>query len=201
MKLSGSKCSLGGLKEKLGSLSENIGKNPGEANDILADLQRTMAVANPCLRAKKCQLMSKNTAGNEKSDTTGCCKGQTGHHLIPHSYFSNGPCGSKSDMGKTPTVCAEGDTHRKTNGSHGALHRNLDAVLRKTECVATGAVSYEDAREAAIESHKKTFPFSLCSRKCLRAQLDKGYKKKCKNKDLSYSKMPGGEDASIGTKL
>ncbi len=36
--------------------------------------------------------------------------------------------------------------------------------------------SYEDVRDGVIKAHAKTFPFSACSKSCLKAQLDKAYK-------------------------
>ena len=75
------------------------------------------------------------------------------------------------------------------------MHGHLDTALLKSKAVNdSGKLSYEDARDVAIKSHKKTFPFSNCSKKCLKAQLDKHYKGKC-DKDLTYVKMPGGVDA------
>ena len=37
-------------------------------------------------------------------------------------------------------------------------------------------MDYEDVRDGVIKAHAKTFPFSMCSQDCLRAQLDKAYK-------------------------
>ncbi len=36
--------------------------------------------------------------------------------------------------------------------------------------------SYDDVRDGAIKAHAKTFPFSTCSRSCLKEQLDNYYK-------------------------
>ncbi len=36
--------------------------------------------------------------------------------------------------------------------------------------------SYEDVRDGVIKAHAKAFPFSACSKSCLKAQLDKAYK-------------------------
>ena len=79
----------------------------------------------------------------------------------------------------------------------GAISKlNNDTLLLDTNVVDkdTGKLSYKDTRDAAIESHRKTFPFSQCSKKCLKAQLDSYYRKNC-DKDLDYKKMSGGVDA------
>ena len=40
-------------------------------------------------------------------------------------------------------------------------------------------ISYENAIEAAVKSHKEAFPFSSCSEKCLKAQLESDRDKQC----------------------
>lgn len=192
------------MQGKLESIPEQLRSgNTGAANDTLAELQRTIATANPCLRAKKCQLQSydegKKNLTSGRNQHRGCCKGQTPHHLIPDSYVKNAsnPCpGYTHD--DAPTVCAEGTTHRSSNGSHGALHSQLDTAIAEIRLPPSNAISYDDARDAAITSHRKTFPFSQCSKKCLRAQMDAYYDRKC-NQDLQYTPMPGGLDASGGS--
>lgn len=150
----------------------------------IADWQRTAATLNQCTRARKCMLvpMDDTTSASGKSlrAREGCCPGQTGHHLIPDAYLKQGQGCSDYKYGKAPVVCAEGvnDYH----GSHGAAHTALTSFARKGADGA-GNIPYDEAVAAAIRSHTETFPFSLCSVRCLKAQLDNYYKGKAKCSD------------------
>jgi len=61
-------------------------------------------------------------------------------------------------------------------------------------------VSYEDVRNGAIRAHAKTFPFSTCSRGCLKEQLD-NYYKDCN--DLTVKQIGGnpGETEVVETTI
>jgi hypothetical protein len=176
------------FSDDLKRLKENLLKTPPNtkgAQAQMSDWQRTAATTDKCTRARKCMLVpmeetdDRSKAKDKTKDeiTKGCCPGQTGHHLIPGAFFekSRGASGcSKYKYEKAPVVCAEGTTD--THGSHGAAHGAMNKAASKA-MNASEMLSYEDARDAAIVSHAKTFPFSTCSRKCLQAQLDKYHKK------------------------
>lgn len=166
----------------------------GKAASGYADLQRTIAVADPCLRARKCMLVpmreTKLDPKNPQSPADsggnganrGCCKGQTGHHLIPGAYFKNSNCrGYKYN--NAPVVCSEGPYGEASGGSHNALHKNLKNAVQGYADKVTKKIPYEDARDAAVTSHVKSFPLSGCSQDCIKSQLDKYHKDraKCKN--------------------
>ncbi|MFK8031235.1 MAG: PAAR-like domain-containing protein [Gammaproteobacteria bacterium] len=200
-----------GLRDKMQSILDNVETAPGEAARTMADMQRTIATADACIRARKCKLEPmEDTQGQGDSKypnrhdkvSNGCCPGQTGHHLIPDAFF--GPkvgtrrtsiC-SEYDYAKAPTVCAEGTNN--SHGSHGAAHYNLDKHISESTGSILGeggAISYEDAREAAIKSHRDTFPLSFCSDDCLREQLDNYYEKNaCQNTD---GWGPGGANPDL----
>ena len=171
------------IREDLAALRDRItaGDFDGAAAQ-LADWQRTAATLNDCTRARKCMLVPFEDADKRSGDPKsrdGCCKGQTGHHLIPDAYLKHGQGCPGYNYDKAPVVCAEGanDTH----GSHGAAHTALIGFARKGVDRA-GNIPYEKAVDAAIKSHTETFPFSLCSVRCLKAQLDNYYKGKEKGK-------------------
>lgn len=178
------------------------GDYEGAAGKV-ADWQRTAATANKCTRARKCMLVPMKDTDKQSGGTgnnKGCCPGQTGHHLIPGAYITGaGASGCGSYKYKdAPVVCAEGTND--TNGSHGAAHGAMDDAAADRMDKASETLSYDDARDAAIESHTKTFPFSLCSKKCLQAQMDNYHKKKAGCNDsaqLKYKKM-GPKESDIG---
>ena len=170
------------------------GDYEGAAGKV-ADWQRTAATGNKCTRARKCMLVPMKDTDNKSGGTKnnkGCCPGQTGHHLIPGTYITGdgaSGCGSYK-YNDAPVVCAEGTND--TNGSHGAAHGAMDDAASDRMNKITETLSYEDARDAAIESHIKTFPFSLCSKKCLQAQMDNYHKKKAgcnESAQLKYKKL------------
>lgn len=167
----------------------------GKAASGYADLQRTIAIADPCLRARKCMLVpmreTKEEPKNPQSRANsggngvnrGCCTGQTGHHLIPGSYVKGNCRGYNYD--NAPVVCSEGPYGEASGGSHNALHKNLKGAIQGYADKTNKTISYEDARDAAVTSHVKTFPLSGCSQDCLKSQLDKYHKDRAKCTDNS----------------
>ncbi len=174
----------------------------GDYNGVsgeIADLQKEVAKINPCLRARKCMLVSYNDAKSKKKNR-GCCNGQTGHHIIPDRYMKRDGkkiC-EKYTKGSAPTICVEGTgAKQKTDeatghlihrgGSHGIIHENLDNILEHN--TTGGTLSYKNARNAGIKSIQQTFPLSHCSTECLKKQIDHYYKDRCK-KETKGGKLP-----------
>lgn len=184
--------------QRLGQEFENFSKlSPEEqlakAQKVGAEGQDVLATVNECTRARKCQLTpydadGVNQRGREHSNNKGCCKGQTGHHLI-YGAMMEGACPGYSthppndQMHKdAPTVCVEGTNQNV--GSHGRVHNKMDeqvADLVKKGKAPGGSMSMDDTLTAAAKSHKEAFPFSRCSEKCIRSQLESFYKDKCPN--------------------
>jgi hypothetical protein len=196
--------------QKIDDLTDAINKgDTATASRILADMQADYALINKCLRARKCLLVpysdtdpsckSKNkdakkcSKGKDSSKFTkeekkklGCCKGQTGHHLMPDSYFTLSGKGNRGVADKkickgyseceAPTVCVEGAN--QYHGSHGMLHDATD-VYAKEEADGDKLFGYETARDAVIKAHKTVFPLSFCKDGCLKKQLDDYYKCAC----------------------
>ncbi|HDH0829068.1 TPA: DUF4150 domain-containing protein [Klebsiella oxytoca] len=184
------------LSSRIEKLKELSGKElKDETLALIADGQDILALLNACTRARKCNLVPhKNKTVNvdgkkvkdaHPSNADGCCKGQQGHHLIYDSmmYDKSGAGKSKVCSGYSgsgaPTVCVEG--YNQHSGSHGRIHTAMDNEVR--ELVAKGkagdTMSMAQAVDAAVKSHKKAFPFSGCSEKCIRAQLNSYYIQKC----------------------
>ncbi len=182
------------------------------AVNAMAEAQAFNAKADKCLNARKCLLEPYNASKKPKSlfSDSGCCPGQTAHHLIPDAYIRENyteelesPDGScekprkkkrpiddcrgrgKYTYGSAPTVCVEGGN---ASGSHGRMHTNTDtfstAILKKREGKPKeGELYYEDAKQAALDAHEKVFGKNVCgekTRECLEKQLDCYYAKRCK---------------------
>lgn len=156
----------------------------------VGDIQDGLATLNDCTRARKCNLVPHGNKSNsdlkrgnqskhvEPSTKGGCCKGQTGHHLLPDTIIKDANCPGYK-YAEAPTVCVEGGLD---NGSHGRAHDKMNDELLaryKHGKIINDKISLDDALDAATNSHMKAFPLSLCSKKCIRSQLDDYYKKAC----------------------
>ncbi|CAM3610008.1 hypothetical protein VA7868_03564 [Vibrio aerogenes CECT 7868] len=162
--------------------------------DVANDMS-IAATADPCTRAKRCQLVpyknlgKQGRAGNTTKaknsslfgmmfgDQRGCCSGQTGHHLVPDAWAKNGCDASKYNENAAPVVCVEGVSH--SIGSHGTIHDALDDIVidfyEKNKEEAT--VSINKAINMASDAHRNSFGLiSDCNEQCIKAQLRSYYK-------------------------
>lgn len=212
------------LRDKVGELSE-LGREfenfksldpqaqAGQLQDLGARGQEALATLNDCTRARKCQLTpyaadGAHQRGREHSSNKGCCKGQTGHHLI-YGAMMDGACPGYSrtrpndQMHKdAPTVCVEGTTQHA--GSHGRVHDKMDkevALLARKGKLQDGTMSLDQAIDAATQSHKEAFPASRCSHKCIRNQLESFYREKCPNARPKavdkHGNVPGSDGGTV----
>ena len=136
-----------------------------------------------CRTAMKCELQPFHS-----TTKTGCCEGQTPHHLIEVHGFTV-PSGRKDatrleqftkyDDKKAPCVCC--DQSKRTEGDHGLLHAVQGMAERS--CMKDGPPrsqmggkdnqwNYGKAKKAGVSAHKATFPQAKCSDGCIEAQLD-----------------------------
>jgi len=169
---------------------ENFDKS--EATTIMADVQKNLATFNPCIRARKCQLVTYTQSSSKLKQDGGCCHGQTGHHIIPNTYMTKSDCKGYA-KGTAPVVCLEGTG--KDDGSHGNIHTALEEYVEGKN--TNEKIDYDDARDAAVNSHREAFPLSSCSKKCLAAQLDNYRDKVCggkNNPELNFKRIVKGND-------
>ena len=124
---------------------------------------------NPCLKARKCMLVSKKDAKNK------CCPGQTGHHLIEGASFKGVPGWGGYKYGKAPTVCAEGPSWH--TGTHRDLHHFQGAAADKLS--QNGKWPRNKATRTGAKAVQRTFLGSGCSTKCLEAQINQYHDKIC----------------------
>jgi hypothetical protein len=171
------------IRQQMGKLDDVLsGKT--SPTELWADVMTGVAYTNPCLQARRCQLVPFNqTEIPVAKNGKGCCPGQSGHHVMPSSMFKDCPDYKESEA---PTICVEGTTN--THGSHGHIHRTLGAVLdRDFKGVPNDAkIDKDKAIDAGAQSVKEAFPLSKCDKQCLKAQLDSYYQKlKCEPKKAS----------------
>lgn len=176
-----------------------------KAQELGATGQDILATLNSCLRARKCNLVPFQKDGGpfgsrkgnriEASNGGGCCKGQTGHHLIPGASITDA-C-KNYDHSVAPVVCAEGTSWNL--GSHGRAHNAYAKVIATKPKDGSGTVSLDDAITAAVQSHMLAFPLSKCSPKCIRAQLESYYKQMCTGARPNVVNEQGKKDDTLHT--
>lgn len=108
-------------QELLGKLMQVWKEKP---DAVMTELMSLNSEIDPCLSARKCQLVPYNS--NDKTQLRkglGCCPGQTAHHVTPDSAAKNAGCRNYK-YEHAPTICLEGQDN--TYGSHGSVHLNLD---------------------------------------------------------------------------
>jgi hypothetical protein len=181
------------LREKATELQDFAGKfedfrklSPEEqlkqAQKIAAAGQDMLATLNACTRARKCTLPPFKNKGGSKVEPAGnggggCCRGQTGHHLIYGVMMDDCDNYKHKQHDDAPTVCTEGIN--QSLGSHGRVYDAMDKEIRdlvKRKKIKNGTMSMDDAINAAANSHKAAFPLSKCSKDCIVAQLKAFYK-------------------------
>ena len=164
-----------------------------KAQKLAEDAQDILASLNACVRARKCNLVPysvknaiKKGARGSKVETAkkgGCCQGQTGHHLI-YSHLLRETCKNYEES-IAPTVCVDGTSWH--SGCHGRIHTAMDKEildLKRNNILINDTMSMQQAIDAAVNAHKKTFPYADCSNRCIRAQLESYYLSICKDARL-----------------
>ena len=142
--------------------------------------------------ARKCMLVpfkQSEQAGLGNRDS-GCCHGQTPHHVIPKGQFkSESKDGASTvnsckgyDENEAPCICTEGTSHSR-GGTHQSIHDDLEPKI-EAGADSNGKLSYKQSRDMAVASIRKSAP--SCSAACLKSQLDKYHKKACKQSGESF---------------
>lgn len=209
------------IQNKVESILKEYEDKPDKA---LADAMRVMSKLNRCLRAKRCALVPmKNTSAKKAAHSgSGCCPGQTGHHLLPQEMFKrkidkiipgdlvkSGPnkgnektesindpdnCAAYTNSmhDNAPVVCVEGTNN--THASHGMIHDKIDALMQRhrEKNLGKDSITNDEAIDAAVKSHNETFK-PACNPECLRAQLHDYYDKLC----VGQLKPRGGKAGDI----
>jgi Domain of unknown function (DUF4150)/GHH signature containing HNH/Endo VII superfamily nuclease toxin 2 len=117
------------------------------------------AKANKCIKARKCMLIRYGSQKTQK----GCCRGQTGHHLVPEESFKQF---ANYNPRSAPVICAEGPNH--SVGTHGQLHGIQSYGMRQS-----GKRSLAYMQKAGAGAVRAVFPECGCNPRCTEAQLKK----------------------------
>ena len=121
-----------------------------------------------------------------------CPKGHAAHHVVPNRQFSGGGF-PEYTRGSAPCVCAEG------LNQHAAQHGEYHEIVDSSELAAFEggeSYTYADSRKATLQSVtevnelKEKEPATQI-RKCISAQLDNYYKKRCEAEDSSDVRTSG----------
>ncbi|MCE9529812.1 MAG: DUF4150 domain-containing protein [Planctomycetes bacterium] len=159
----------------------------GKMDQHYADMEKATA-GNDCLRARRCMLVPFKP--DKRAGQTGCCPGQTGHHLIEaSSFFTKGrgdtegarrlPGCAGYDTGKAPCICVEGNS--QNIGSHGLMHSVQSYMANKKG--SGGKQSFMQASNTATAAVSAVFPESVCDPACIRKQLFNYHKDACPDLD------------------
>ena len=132
-----------------------------------------------CQKARNCMLVPYGGSGSPN-----CCKGLTGHHLLPNSLLQakRGDSttnvhglSSKYNVDVGACVCVDGKSH--SSGEHGELHTFTKDELRQLlEEYATGGdqVTKEEAVIVSVNAHAHVFQENgepQCQPECIQAQV------------------------------
>jgi hypothetical protein len=183
-----------GALDSLRKIEEDL-SDPKKRRAVMAEVMSVVATLNDCTRARRCKLVryEDTTAPALSLRGHGCCPGQTGHHIIPHEMTKDGNCPGY-DKKDAPTICVEGTGNYQ--GTHGRIFSVLNTLIKDYNegvflLTPKGTISYTDARAMAVKSVRTAFVESGCGKKCLAAQLDDYYKRKCTKNMPAVSGAPG----------
>jgi hypothetical protein len=154
--------------------SRFVASDSATANAARMATHDASANANKCVQAMRCFLRPKEP----HSDQTGCCEGQTPHHIPPDVYMTHLPTYS---YGQALCICLE--SMNQHLGSHGDNHAlvdyyattlNLSGDPKKPETLSTqSSPKLKDANKVCA---KASAAQTGCSEACIEQQLDEHFK-------------------------
>jgi hypothetical protein len=183
------------IDEMAGSPGKGCEKERKKVEDNCSGDQDKDCKTPACQQAKKCMLVPHTPLASEGQ--TGCCEGDTPHHLIEVHCFTEE--GARSDGTRlpgfggyndkrAPCVCVTGSRYKEEHGNmhaiQGRAERNcMNPAGPRSQMGGNGTWNYGAAKKGAVEAHQKTFPKSgpddkPCSKECLEQQLDNYHKQK-----------------------
>lgn len=145
------------------------------------------AEGSDCVKAMRCFLRP-HTPGKKQ---TGCCPGQTPHHIPPKSCFKNSkgkyPSGYKP--GSALCVCMEGANQHV--GSHGQNHAAIDYLAGEVH-------GLEHNDKCALGDYNKICAAAVaqqcnCNAKCIEKQLNESLKD-VKPQEVKHKKIGSEQD-------
>ena len=146
-----------------------ISKDLGGRSMNAGAVAEAEAESSPCVKAMRCVLRPYNA--EPRDGKTGCCIGQTPHHIPPKNTLLNANVKGYSDN-KALCVCLEGSNQHA--GSHGMNHAAIDhavgANLGAKPNDKVNLADYNRACAAAVAAQ------CGCEAGCIEKQLDNHFK-------------------------
>jgi hypothetical protein len=147
-----------------------------------------------CQKARECMLVPYAGSGSPN-----CCKGKTGHHLLPNSLLQNTRDDSATNVvglkkvgddaytcNKGPVVCVAGASNH--DGDHGEIHEKTKTRLRAIlEKPAT--LTYEAAKKEVAKAMEEVCP--ACKAACSEAQIENAMKPHRTRADVQVRQKDG----------
>jgi hypothetical protein len=153
------------------------------------------AEANDCVKAMRCFLRP-----YEEEGESGCCPGQTPHHIPPKSCFQNSSGGYPANYspGKALCVCMEGANQYV--GSHGKNHAAIDYLAKEKLGLDHGdkcpTADYNKMCAATVAEQ------CGCSPECIEDQLNDSVKpKELKHKEIGNDQLTDKEKKGFEKKF
>lgn len=190
-----------------GSIETQFCKNEVEAErNACADCapygDKDPCSSKSCQSARKCSLTAYTPKKTEFPNIQRCCKGTTGHHVIPLGEFclprsqtggvrGSAPLNEKLagyDGKLAPVICVEGSDHKEMANGQLKEHGLVGSAYVR-ERIARGIknkqknIKFSDLRDCGKASVEKVFPH--CSTACISEQLD--------NYHIKQAKIPENE--------
>lgn len=148
-----------------------------------------------CTRAMRCLLRPYD---GEKDGVSGCCPGQTPHHIPPWDTIKS-VAGNSVSHGKALCVCLEGAGH--SIGSHGKHHHGINFLLEHASKSGSVAKSVNSKGNTVfkgpLSEHVKvaaavTEAQCGCSKECIEEQLNKQFGDKQLAKQATHNASTTG---------
>jgi hypothetical protein len=148
-----------------------------------------------CTRAMRCVLRPYNA---NKDGVSGCCPGQTPHHIPPWDTFSS-VSGNKVTHGNALCICLEGAGH--SIGSHGKHHHGINFLLEQSSRLGKVSKSLNSKGNTVfkgpLSEHVKvaaavTEAQNGCSKECIEEQLNKQFGDAALKKEATHNASTTG---------
>jgi hypothetical protein len=153
----------GYLNEKVGVQRSHFTKGDEESRTVQAGKKATAdAEGSDCVKAMRCFL---RPYSREIPGKSGCCPGQSPHHIPPHSMVKHLP---NHSHGSALCVCLEGASQHV--GSHGRNHAALDYLASKPGVL-------DSKGQCTVKKYNEVCAIAVaaqcgCKKECIEQQLN-----------------------------
>ena len=175
----------GFLSKKVGEQRAKFTKGDELSRTVQAGTRATAeAEGSDCVKAMRCFL---RPYSREIKGKSGCCPGQTPHHIPPHSMVKHLP---NHSHGSALCVCMEGASQHV--GSHGENHAALDYLASKRGVL-------DNKGQCTVKKYNEVCAVAVaaqcgCKKECIEQQLNESPAfKKDLNKPVTHWQSNSGQ--------